>query len=290
MSRYHCRARRNEQGSAILIVFIVAAIIAIGLYREFPDVVFEAQRQKEQLLIDRGNEYKHAVKLFVRRFGTYPQSIEALENTNTVRCLRRRYADPFTHQQDWRLIHAGPGGILLDSKVKTNPDGTSSPPDSDVDAADSGSGRVARLQRARPPAIRAKDNAGEAATASDAPADPSAPLLPDGKAARITDNSPANVDPPSTKDSDTGGSAGASGTNFGSGIAGVGSNAHGQSIMLVQKQSDYSLWEFCYNPAVDGDMLPLMPQRTPVEGVNGTSSPGTTAPTSNSDQKDATSN
>jgi type II secretory pathway pseudopilin PulG len=290
MNQHQCRVRRNEQGSALLIVFIVAAIIAIGLYRELPGVAFQAQRQKEQLLIDRGNQYKRAVKLFVRRFGTYPQSIESLENTNTVRFLRRRYPDPFTTQQDWRLLHAGPGGILLDSKVKTNPGGISSSADSETDTGDSGSGTVAPLPRARPPAIRVNNNTGQEVAASDTQEDPSAPLLPGGKASAMTDNSPAKVDAASTKDSDTGRSAGGSGPSFGAGIAGVGSSAHGQSIMLVQKQSDYSLWEFWYNPAVDGDVLPLIPPQAPFQGVNGTSSPGTVAPASNSNQKDATSN
>lgn len=110
--------RSTEKGSALLIVFVFAAIIAIMLYMEMPVVVFEAQRQKEQLLIDRGNEYARAVKLFVRKTGTYPGSLEALENTNQMRFLRRRYKDPFTGKDDWRLLHAGPGGVLLDSKVK----------------------------------------------------------------------------------------------------------------------------------------------------------------------------
>ena len=46
--------------------------------------------------------------------------MEALENTNRMRFLRNRYVDPFTGKDDWRLLHAGPGGIILDSKVKNN--------------------------------------------------------------------------------------------------------------------------------------------------------------------------
>jgi hypothetical protein len=95
-------------------------MIAIMLYKEMPVAAFEAQRQKEQLLMDRGNEYKRAVKLYVRKFQTFPPSIEALENTNRMRFLRNRYVDPFTGKDDWRLLHAGPGGIIIDSKLKTN--------------------------------------------------------------------------------------------------------------------------------------------------------------------------
>ncbi len=109
--------KSGEKGSALLIVFVFAAMVAIMLYMEMPVAVFEARRQKEQLLIDRGNEYKHAVKLFVRKTGMYPPSIDALENTNRIRFLRHKFKDPFTDSDDWRLLHAGPGGMLLDSKV-----------------------------------------------------------------------------------------------------------------------------------------------------------------------------
>src|SRR4051794_11842737 len=111
------RVGGRERGSALLIVLVFAAIIAIGLYAELPVVTFESQRQKEQLLIDRGNEYARGVKLYVRKIQQYPPSFEALENTNRMRFLRKRYKDPFTGKDDWRLLHAGPGGIIIDSKV-----------------------------------------------------------------------------------------------------------------------------------------------------------------------------
>ena len=114
-----CRQRRaSQRGSALLVVLVFAAIIAIMLYREMPVVAFEAQRQKEELLMDRGNEYKRAVKLYVRKFQTFPPSMAALENTNRMRFLRARYTDPFTGKDDWRLLHAGPGGTIIDSKIK----------------------------------------------------------------------------------------------------------------------------------------------------------------------------
>ena len=44
------RRRTRQKGSAFLIVFVFAAMLAIMLYKEMPVVAFEAQRQKEQLL------------------------------------------------------------------------------------------------------------------------------------------------------------------------------------------------------------------------------------------------
>jgi hypothetical protein len=111
----------SERGSALLIVFVFAAVIAIMLYRELPSVTMEAERQREQELQDRGQEYVRAVQLFYRKNQRYPGSIEALENTNRVRYLRQRFKDPLTGKDDWRLLHAGPGGMLIDSKIKRVP-------------------------------------------------------------------------------------------------------------------------------------------------------------------------
>ena len=60
------RRRKNESGFALLLVFLMAAILAISLYMEIPRVAFETQRQKEQLLVERGEQYKRAIQLFVR--------------------------------------------------------------------------------------------------------------------------------------------------------------------------------------------------------------------------------
>ena len=56
---------RRESGFALLLVFLMAATIAITLYMEIPRIAFETQRQKEELLIERGEQYKRAIKVFV---------------------------------------------------------------------------------------------------------------------------------------------------------------------------------------------------------------------------------
>ena len=112
------RTKQAQRGSALLIVFVMAAIVAISLYMEMPDAAFEARRQQEDLLISRGNEYARAVKVFRRKVGHYPTAIKDLENTNRMRFLRHAYVDPFTEKADWRLLHADPNGMLVDSRVK----------------------------------------------------------------------------------------------------------------------------------------------------------------------------
>ncbi len=111
----------QESGFAMLFVFLLAAIVAISLYMELPRVVFEAQRSREELLIARGEQYKRAIQLYYRATRQYPPSLDALENTNNRRFLRKRYKDPMTGEEEWRIVHAGPGGVLIDSLVTKPP-------------------------------------------------------------------------------------------------------------------------------------------------------------------------
>ena len=106
-----------ESGFAVLFIYAMAATVAIMLYMELPRVAFEAQRDKEQLLIDRGEQYSRAVTLYVRKFNRYPADFDALQNTQNLRFLRHKYIDPMTGKDDWRIIHVGPGGVFTDSLV-----------------------------------------------------------------------------------------------------------------------------------------------------------------------------
>ncbi len=99
----------------------MAALISFYLYAQMPRVAFESERDKEQTLIDRGEQYKRAIQLYVTAVKKYPAKIEDLENTNDKRYLRRRYIDPFTGKDEWRLIHVNAGGQLTDSLVQKPP-------------------------------------------------------------------------------------------------------------------------------------------------------------------------
>ncbi len=115
------RRRDPESGFAMLLVFAMAAAVAIMLYKEMPRVVFESRRTKEDMLIERGEQYRRAIQLYVRKFKRYPSSLDDLEKTNNIRFLRRRYRDPLTGKDEWREIHIDGAGMLTDSKVQKNP-------------------------------------------------------------------------------------------------------------------------------------------------------------------------
>ena len=102
-----------------------SALLVVGLSAIIPQVAFEGQREKEEELLFRGQQYQRSIQLFFRKFGRYPNSLEELEKTNGIRFLRKAYLDPMTKEADWRLIHIGPGGSFPDAK---NPSQASSQP------------------------------------------------------------------------------------------------------------------------------------------------------------------
>lgn len=113
------KRRRKESGFAMMLVFLMSACIAITLYMEVPRVAFEAERQRELLLVDRGDQFKRAIQVFVtdktnNPMRRWPASVDELESFNNHRYLRRRYIDPMTGKDEWRLIHIN-GGVLTDS-------------------------------------------------------------------------------------------------------------------------------------------------------------------------------
>jgi hypothetical protein len=114
------KGAESERGFALLIIFVLAASIALMLFMQMPRVAFESERDKEQLLIDRGEQYKRAIQLFYTENRRFPGRLEDLENTNNRRYLRRRYLDPYTGKDEWRLVHTN-GMFLTDSLVQKPP-------------------------------------------------------------------------------------------------------------------------------------------------------------------------
>jgi hypothetical protein len=356
------RRRSHERGSALLIVFVFAAIIAIALYKEMPIAAFEARRQKEQTLIDRGHEYQRAVQLYYRKFqGRYPANIDMLENTNSMRFLRRRYTDPFTGKDDWRLLHAGPGGQLIDSKVQnanliglpgqngTNLSGnsnstplgtglsggarngfatdtgssTGNAPNSGsatsssvfgATASDSSSDSDVVVQPVakRAPIIAATSQGSGTPSTSELDQDPSTPLLPSQDPGSPAGTAPApgtavaasgptangQSAPPNSMQmvqnlfgsganqpqaqtnaaaAFNGGAGigstptstiGSTGNMSGGSFAGVASKAKGHTVKKVNDQTDYSLWEFWYDPTKDTSMGTTGAQQNGAGGQN----------------------
>lgn len=116
------RRSSRESGFALLLVFAMAAAIAVMLFTQMPRAVFEAERDREERLVQIGHEYQRAIQLQFRKTRKLPQNMDELEKMGTVRYLRRRYVDPMTGKDDWRVIHMDNLGQLTDSLTNKKKD------------------------------------------------------------------------------------------------------------------------------------------------------------------------
>src|ERR1700751_1735172 len=96
-----------EDGYLLLTVLVMVFLILLALSVAAPKVAKEIQRDKEQEALQRGLQYRRGIQLYYKKFGAYPNDIKQLEKTNEIRFLRKRYTDPITGKDDWRLIHMG---------------------------------------------------------------------------------------------------------------------------------------------------------------------------------------
>src|SRR5215472_12506471 len=111
------RARSSERGYLLLAVMLLITIMMIMLAIEAPRIGQQIKREKEDELIFRGKEYARAIKRFYHKNGTYPLSVEQLEDTNHIRFLRKRYKDPMTTDGEWKLVHVGEAQLNIPTPV-----------------------------------------------------------------------------------------------------------------------------------------------------------------------------
>src|ERR1700761_6247262 len=97
----------SEAGFMLVYVVLIAALMLIALAIAAPIMAKQLQRDKELESEHRAEQYVRAIRLYYRKNKTYPPSLDALENTNNIRYLRKRYIDPLTGKDDWRIIHVG---------------------------------------------------------------------------------------------------------------------------------------------------------------------------------------
>ena len=98
---------RNEEGFLLLGVLFMVLLITITLAVAAPKIAESIRRDKEEETIHRGKQYARAIHMYYAKYGRYPNSIDQLMKTNNVRFLRKRYKDPMTGKDDWRIIHLG---------------------------------------------------------------------------------------------------------------------------------------------------------------------------------------
>ncbi|PYX84872.1 MAG: hypothetical protein DMG70_05370, partial [Acidobacteria bacterium] len=97
--------KRNQQGYALLLVVFLATTMLILATLAAPDIKTEGQREKEKEMIWRGRQYTRGIKLYYRKMGRFPTSLDDLTKpkVGSLHFMRQAYKDPMNTQDgSWR--------------------------------------------------------------------------------------------------------------------------------------------------------------------------------------------
>lgn len=250
---------------------LAATLMLIALSAETQRLGQQIRREREEELIHRGKQYVRAIKLYYKKFGAYPATIEQLEKINNLRFLRQRYKDPMTGDDDWRLIHAGEAKPV---KIKgfggaaggVFPGGTTGAPGGGFGGITSSSGIGPGSNGA------GGLGAGSSAPGGNGPGSPGVGGPVGGPGS----------DTGQPVDASTISKSGNVGKTLGGGpIVGIASSSKKESIKELNQKNHYNEWEFVYDPRTDingGAGSPIGPGIGPgIPGANPTA-PGPGVP------------
>jgi hypothetical protein len=223
-----------------------------------PSVLTEGRRQQEEEMIWRGNQYIRGIRMYYRKLGKFPNSLDDLTKpkTGTIRFMRAAYKDPMNKEDgSWRLIYVGPAGQLIGSlKPQQNLQipgasgfGTAA---SSVAAASAGSSPSTGTS-----GFGNSSGFGSSATSGTssgfgAPAAGGAFGNTAGSSTTTDTSQPYDpatdpmLNPPPSAGTDAP-------TIIGGNIIGVGSKINKHSIKVYDKAKNYLVFEFVWNPAKD---------------------------------------
>ena len=107
------RARGDQAGYILLGITIWLVILGIFMWAALPLWQNLMQREREQELIWRGNQFVQAIERYQRKYtGAYPPNLEILVQQ---KFLRKLYKDPMTKDGEWRILRQ------LSPEVRTIP-------------------------------------------------------------------------------------------------------------------------------------------------------------------------
>jgi len=113
--------RAREGGFTLAGLFVVMAVMAIFLTVAVQSASFQAQREKEEELIFRGQQAVEAIRLFRARNGRFPLTLDELVKAKP-RVLRKPWADPMTGLPDWVPVYLGEeGGKVVGGSAAPTP-------------------------------------------------------------------------------------------------------------------------------------------------------------------------
>src|SRR5467141_4379451 len=108
----------GERGYALLMIVFLVTLLLISVVAVAPNILTEGKREKEKEMVWRGKQYARGVKLYYRKMGRFPTSLDDLTKPKmgSLRFLRQPYKDPMNKEDgSWRFIYVGPAGQLIGS-------------------------------------------------------------------------------------------------------------------------------------------------------------------------------
>src|SRR5580698_5493145 len=114
--------KRGERGYALLMVIFLVATLMVFAVAGSISVKTEGQREKEDELAWRGNQYVRAIRFFYKKNGRFPKTMDELTayHTDQPNFIRKAYKDPMNKADGtWRLIYVLPNGQLQGSVMHT---------------------------------------------------------------------------------------------------------------------------------------------------------------------------
>ena len=237
--------RRAQEGYALLLVVFLTVVLLVATMSAGPRILTEGRREKETEMIWRGKQYVRGVKLFYRKLGRFPTSLDDLTKPQigSLHFMRQAYKDPMNKKDGaWRLIYVGPAGNLIGS-LKPQQTGVQFPGAPGLGTPASAIGGLS----SQPGQNSSFGSFGQ--TPSGVPGSQPA-TAPSSTPATGQANGTANGqnDPMATPPPDSGGSP----LNvIGGNIIGVGSNVNEKSLRVYEKAKNYKLFEFIWDPSKD---------------------------------------
>jgi hypothetical protein len=119
LARRHSRERSGEAGYGFLIVMGMVLMMAILSQAVLQNMYTQGRRSREDEMIWRGNQYVRAIRLYYRKTGHYPQTVDDLKTgMPELHFLRySAYKDPMNKGNDgsWRFIYINASGQIIGS-------------------------------------------------------------------------------------------------------------------------------------------------------------------------------
>ena len=245
-ARQQTAGKRGERGYALLLVIFLASLLLLSTMAIAPNVLTEGRREKEKEMIWRGKQYTRGIKLYYRKMGRFPTSLDDLTKpkVGSLRFMRQAYKDPMNKEDgSWRLIYVGPAGQLIGS-LKPRPSlqlpqaGGAGTPASPLTGpgAPGQPGLLGGLGQANGSGQPVQGPGGTQAAGSASGSNPP-----------VTTGNPVSAD-----QGDAPIPLGDTPTIVGGNIIGVGGKINKTSIIIYDKSKNYRLFEFIWDPSKDG--------------------------------------